>query len=168
MSEAQQQSVFNAWIREYRALLYKVIRAYAFTSDDQDDLFQEISVQVWRSVPNFREESAVSTWLYRIALNTALKWTRKAHRHADNHQPLDRIPHVIDLQPIRDERLDWMYAEIGQLAEVERSLALLLLDGFSYKEMAGIMGISENYVGVKINRIKKHLIEKSKNYEDGI
>lgn len=160
MTEQQQQTVFDSWLKDHRALLYKVIRSYAFTQEDQDDLFQEITVQMWRSVPSFRGESAVTTWLYRIALNVAMKWNRKARRH-DGHQSLDHEQHLIEMHQTKDERLEWLYDEIAKLDEVDRSLTLLLLDGFSYKEMAGIIGISETYVGVKINRIKKQLIEKS-------
>ena len=164
MTENEQQAVFDNWLKDYKALLYKVIRAYAFNEEDREDLFQEITLQIWSSVPKFRAESAVSTWLYRIALNTALKWNKKSKKHADGHQPLEHTAHLIEMQPTKDDRLDWLYDEIARLDEVDRSLCLLMLDGFSYKEMAGIVGISENYVGVKINRIKKHLTEKSNTY----
>lgn len=163
MTEQQQQSVFDTWLRDYRALLYKVIRSYAFTQEDQEDLFQEITVQMWRSVPRFRGDSAVSTWLYRIALNTAMKWSQKERKHG-GHQTLTHEQHLIEMHQTKDDRLDWLYEQIAKLDEVDRSLTLLMLDGFSYKEMAGIVGISETYVGVKINRIKKHLIEKSNDY----
>lgn len=168
MTERQQQETFNDWIHAHRALLYKVIRSYAVDEDDQDDLFQEIIVQVWRSIPNFRNDCAVTTWMYRIALNTSMKWTNKTRRHTDNHQSLEQSSHIIDLQPVKDDRLDWLYEEISRLDKVDKSLTLLMLDGFSYKEMANIVGISETYVGVKINRIKKHLIERSNRYKNGI
>lgn len=138
------------------------MRAYAFTYMDRDDLFQEIIVQVWRSVPAFRQESSVATWLYRIALNTAIKWTRKEQKHSQS-ETLDSVQHILHDTDLRvDERLTWLYEEIHKLDEIDRSLALLLLDDFSYKEMAAILGITESNVGVKINRIKKHLINKSK------
>src|SRR5262249_600559 len=129
---------------------------------DQDDLFQEITLQIWRSIPAFRGESSVTTWLYRISLNTAIKWTRKESKHS-NLTELDKVP-VLEQQPDipTDERLTWLYEEIYKLDKIDRSLALLLLDGFSYKEMAAILGITETNVGVKINRIKKRLIVKSK------
>lgn len=167
MTEQEQQAVFDTWIKDYRALLYKVIRSYAFEEEDQQDLFQEITVQIWGSVPKFRGESAVSTWLYRIALNTALKWIRKERKHSDGH-PLEKANHILEFQQPKDDRLEWLYREIAKLDEVDRSLTLLMLDGFSYKEMAGIVGISENYVGVKINRIKKHLTEQTNVYKNGI
>jgi len=166
MTEKEQQSIFDTWLSDHKALLYKVIRSYTREEDDQQDLFQEITIQVWRSVPNFRGACAVSTWLYRISLNTAIKWSIKERKHTGSHQSLDNAPQVIDIRPVQDPKLDWLYSQIQHLHEVDRSLCLLMLDGFSYKEMAEIVGISESYVGVKINRIKKHLVKQSNNYKD--
>ena len=168
MTERQQQHIFDSWVGDHQALLFKVILAYAFTQEDHEDLFQEITVQIWRSVPKFKEDCAISTWMYRIALNTALKWTRKERRHSDaRRNSFDQVEHLLHEQQVfMDERLTWLYEQIAHLDKVDRSLTLLILDGFSYKEMADILGISENYVGVKINRIKKHLIEKSQQLQN--
>lgn len=118
-------------------------------------------MQVWRSVPAFRNESLVSTWLYRIALNTAIKWLKKERKH-NATDSLGDVHYVLSEEMTRaDERLTWLYEEIYRLDEIDRSVILLLLDGFSYKEMADILGISESNVGVKINRIKKELVAKS-------
>lgn len=143
-----------------------MVRAYAFTYEDQNDLFQEISIQIWRSIPNFKERSKVSTWLYRIALNVALNWTRKNKKHTDGKQNIESVKHILEhaKEPV-DERLDWLYREIEKLDKVDRSITLLMLDGFSYKEMAEILGISESNIGVKIHRIKKHLTNQSKTEE---
>lgn len=166
MQESAQQHILESWLRQHQMLLFKVVRAYAFTPADQDDLFQEIVIQVWRSIPGFQEQSSLSTWLYRVSLNTALTWTRRERKHQAGRQPLDHATHLLQerAKPI-DERLAWLYEEITRLHEVDRSLMLLLLDGFSYKEMSAILGITESNVGVKINRIKKHLIQQSKAYE---
>lgn len=163
MEDREQQGIFNDWLTNYKALLIKIVRAYAISSWDRDDLFQEISLQVWRSIPNFRNESAVSTWLYRIALNTALRWKSKEQKNVTGDKDLDHpmVLKQIDHQQ-KDERIDWMYDEIGKLNEIDRSLCLLLLDDFSYKEMADIIGITESNVAVKIHRIKKYLTEQSK------
>jgi len=170
MKEHEQQKVFKEWLGSYRALLFKVLKAYAFTSDDQDDLFQDICLQVYRSIPNFKGASAVSTWLYRIALNTAIKWSTREKKHVDKHDEIGHIKHALESnEEPKDERVSWLYREIQQLNEIDRSLSLLLLDGYSYKEMADMMGISESNIGVKIHRIKKQLVENSKKYEyDGV
>lgn len=165
MTEKEQKHIFESWLDQHKALIFKVVRAYAFTAMDQDDLFQEITIQVWRSIPAFRQESAVTTWMYRISLNTAIKWVKKERKHY-HIETLDDVQHILHDRAIQiDERLVWLYEEIYKLNEIDRSIALLLLDSFSYKEMADILGITESHVGVKINRIKKYLISKSKKYD---
>jgi RNA polymerase sigma-70 factor (ECF subfamily) len=163
MSEIEQNHTFNQWLGQHKALLFKVVRAYAVTAMDQDDLFQEIIIQVWHSIPTFRQQSSTTTWIYRIALNTAIKWANKERKYTQSTETLDQLPPILQESVIQiDERLTWLYEEIYKLDEIDRSLTLLFLDGFSYKEMATILGITESNVGVKINRIKKILITKSK------
>lgn len=162
MTEQQQNEIFNSWLKQHQGILFKIVRAYAFNHQDQEDIFQDMAVQVWRSVPKFRNDCAVTTWMYRIALNTALKWSGKERKHQDGRQDLGHTEHILSEQSeFKNERLDWLYEQIARLDRVDRSLCLLLLDGFSYKEMAKIVGISESYVGVRINRIKKHLTQQS-------
>src|SRR5687767_4261721 len=106
---------------------------------DQDDLFQEIIIQVWRSIPGFRHESAVSTWVYRISLNTAIKWSKQERKHYHAKEPLDSAQHILQDNKIQvEERLTWLYQEISKMDEIDRSITLLLLEGSSYKEMADI------------------------------
>ncbi len=165
MTEKEQKEIFEEWLSQHKALIFKIVRVYAFTVMDQDDLFQEIIIQVWHSIPAFRNESSVTTWLYRISLNTAIKWTKKERKHYQSGT-IEGVNHILEESRIRaDERLTWLYEEIYKLDEIDRSVTLLLLDGFSYKEMASILGITESNVGVKINRIKKQLITKSKKYD---
>jgi RNA polymerase sigma-70 factor, ECF subfamily len=162
MTEKEQKHIFENWLAQYKALIFKTVRAYAFNHMDRDDLFQEITIQVWRSIPTFRQESSVTTWIYRISLNTAIKWARKERKHYPS-ETLDQEQHILVESGLKmDERLVWLYEEIYRLDEIDRSIALLLLDNFSYKEMSDILGITESNVGVKINRIKKYLIAKSK------
>lgn len=164
MTEKEQNDIFETWLSQHKGLIFKIVRAYAFTAMDRDDLFQEIIIQVWHSIPSFRRESAVTTWLYRISLNTAIKWTRKERKNYST-ESLDNVQHVLHESGLQvDERLTWLYEEIYKLDEVDRSISLLLLEGFSYKEMANILGITESNVGVKINRIKKQLIDRSKTH----
>jgi RNA polymerase sigma-70 factor, ECF subfamily len=161
----EQKHIFENWLDQYKRLIFKVVRAYAFTAMDQDDLFQEIVIQVWHSIPSFRQESSVTTWIYRISLNTAIKWGRKERKHYPA-ESLDNVQHILqENRPPVDERLVWLYEEISKLDEIDRSITLLLLDNFSYKEMAVILGITESNIGVKISRIKKHLVSKSKKYD---
>ena len=162
MTEKEQQHIFQEWLSLHKGLIFKIVRSYAHDTMDQDDLFQEIIIQVWHSIPSFRHESSVTTWLYRISLNTAIKWTTKEKKH-NQTESLGEVHHLLHESgsPI-DERLVWLYEEIYKLDEIDRSLAVLLLEGFSYKEMANLLGITESNVGVKITRIKKQLVTKSR------
>jgi len=163
MNRPEQQQLFDEWLSRHRGLLFKVVRAHAFTPQDRDDLFQEIAAQVWQSIPNFRSESAVTTWLYRVALHCAMAWARKERRYRSDRQVLDeQKPALLETTAGKDRRLDWLYDQIAQLDEIDRALTLLLLDGFSYREMALTLGLSESNVGVKIHRIKNHLAERSR------
>ena len=161
MNNNEQQSVFDEWMTAHKGLLFKFVRAYAHTAEDRDDLFQEIALQVWRSVPQFRGESAVTTWLYRISINTSIAWNRKEKKHNVGKESLNGIDQLLKESKVTDPRLDWLYEQIAGMNPVDRTLTLLLLDGYSYKEMAGMVGVSESNIGVKIHRIKNQLISKS-------
>ena len=138
--------------------LLKICRVYAWSRPDQDDLYQEMLFQLWRALPNLREASHADTWLYRIALNTAISWTRKQDRHKRGKQPLEIADCLLTAPEAEaDPRVEWLYRQIAQLKDVDRAVALLMLDGFAYKEITAIVGISESNVGVKINRIKAAL-----------
>ena len=162
MDERIQKQIFDDWLKQHKGILFKIIRAYAFNPNDQDDLFQEISLQVWKSIPEFRGESKPSTWIYRVALYTATVYARKEKTRPPTRSLVD-VEHTLTTTNHQlDERSEWLYQQIGQLEPIDRSVCLLLLDGFSYKEMAEMLGISENNVGVKVHRIKQYLIERSK------
>lgn len=162
MTESEQREVFNAWLAAHKGIIFKIVRAYAFTPHDQDDLFQEIALRVWQSIPDFRGESKVSTWIYRVALFTATSWVRREQARPPT-QPLEAVAHALTQTPQpRDERLDWLYRRIADLDPIDRSVCLLMLDGYSYREMAALLGISESHVGVKIHRIKNHLLRKAR------
>ena len=162
MDDTDRDRIFGDWLAGHKGILFKVVHAYAFEHADRQDLFQEIAIQVWRSVDAFRGDSSVPTWIYRVALNTAIAWTRRERRHQRGKQPFEVVEGLLvtAIAEDRDPRVEWLYRKIAQLKDVDRSVALLLLDGFSYKEIAAIVGLSESNVGVKINRIKSALAEK--------
>jgi len=163
--EKEQLHILEEMLDRHKGLIFKIVRAYALTVMDRDDLFQEIVIQAWHSIPTFRQESSAATWLYRISLNTAIKWTRKERKH-NRADGLDSVRHILQENKIpTDERVAWLYEEIHKLDGIDRSITLLLLEGFSYKEMAALLGITESNVGVKINRIKKQLITASTKYD---
>jgi RNA polymerase sigma-70 factor (ECF subfamily) len=167
---ANHELQFRKWLGAHTGLLVKVVRSFAQGPADQDDLFQEILLQVWISMPNFRDDSKPTTWLYRVALNTALAWKRseKKRRHRHGLPSLSDVaaPSVSSVEAERNDRLvDQLYAAIRALEPAKRALMVLSLDGFTYREIADVMGISESNVGVSLNRIKKELATSVK--EDG-
>jgi RNA polymerase sigma-70 factor, ECF subfamily len=121
---------------------------------------QEIALQVWNSVEAYRGDAAVTTWIYQVALNTALASNRRHRKHERGRQDLEAASAVLTAPGGRDPRLEWIYQRIAELDDVSRSLALLMLDGFSYREMSQILGLTESNVGVRINRIKAALSAK--------
>lgn len=157
MLKAKRNQVFGEWMEAHKAILFKVARAYGATHADREDLFQQIALQVWNSIEAFRGEAKVTTWIYQVALNTALAWNRRERKHGRGRQDLEAVTGLLISPAGRDPRLEWIYQRIAELDEVSRSLALLMLDGFSYRDMSQILGLSESNVGVKINRIKATL-----------
>ena len=157
MTVGERDTIFGEWIAAHKAILFKVARAYGTTHTDREDLFQEIALQVWHSVDAFRGDAAVTTWIYRVALNTAIAWGRRERKHQRGRQDFEPATALLTAPEARDPRLEWIYARIAELDEVNRSLALLMLDGFSYRDMSQILGLSESNIGVKINRIKAAL-----------
>lgn len=159
MPNDERERLFAEWLAAHKGILFKVVHAYAFEHADRQDLFQEVAVQVWRSIQGFRNQCSVPTWLYRVALNTAMAWTRKEGQHRRGQESFETVESLLTTAETegRDPRVEWLYRQIAQLKEVDRSVALLLLDGFSYKEIAAVLGLTESNVGVKINRIKSAL-----------
>ncbi|TPG34828.1 RNA polymerase sigma factor [Flavobacterium pectinovorum] len=146
---------FTDLIFPHQALIHKICRMYRDTPEDQEDLFQEIIYQLWKSYPKFQEKSKISTWMYRIGLNTAMASFRK------NKVKLLYSHTVPDKNILSETTEHWreelLFSAIRQLSEDERALIGLYLDDFSYFEIAEIIGISENHIGVRLNRIKKKL-----------
>jgi RNA polymerase sigma-70 factor (ECF subfamily) len=161
MERARQQATFDEWFRVHQGLLLRIVRAYAFTPHDRDDLLQMVALELWNSIPRFRGDSKVTTWIYRIALRSAMSWSQRERAHSDQRRELADVPEL--LAPTREEpdpRLEWVYARIARLEPVDRSLMLLHLEGLSYGEIADTLGISEGHVGVKLSRIKKAMTSK--------
>jgi RNA polymerase sigma-70 factor (ECF subfamily) len=162
MERVRRQAIFDDWLRAHQGLLFRIVRAYAFTPHDHEDLLQDVALQLWNSIPRFRGESKVTTWIYRVALHSAMAWSQRERTHREARQSLEEPGHVPAPSPAAlDPRLEWIYAQIAKLEPVERSLILLHLEGLSYREIADTLGISEGNVGVKLSRIKKALASES-------
>lgn len=163
MDTKEQEKIFKLWLESYKGLIFRLTRAYASSVQDRDDLFQDILLQLWSSIPNFKGNSQESTWVYRVALNTALVWRRGRKRRHKFKRCLIEIGSVDEPAGTKDdfsdnqEVVDSLYVAIRQLSIIDSSIVLMHLDGLSYKQMAEVIGISENNIGVKLNRAKKHL-----------
>jgi RNA polymerase sigma-70 factor (ECF subfamily) len=166
------ESLFTSSLVEHGGIVLKVARAYTLAPEDCQDLVQEILLQAWRSMPTFRRECGMSTWLYRVALNTALGWHRKEQRRRISHEPIFAIDDIAAAGPdsaqqaAQREAVERLYAAIRQLPKADAALVLLYLDDFTYRQMADVLGISENNVGVKLNRARKALAELMKDQSD--
>lgn len=149
---------FVQLIQDHQGLIFKVTTVYTNNREDQQDLYQDIVYQLWKSFNSFRNESKISTWMYRVALNTALTKLKK-----NTKKPKSISIEKVVLQqtgnydPIYEEQLKLVYAQIQQLNVLEKALMLLLLEGKKYDEIADIIGITESNVGTKISRIKQKL-----------
>ena len=162
MNSGQQDQVFKKWIDQHKGVIFKILHVYSSNKQDREDLFQEITFQLWNSIPGFQNRSKEITWIYRVALNTALHWSRNEKKRISSLIPLENMHFLIESSetPLVED-LEWLYSEIRLLGKVDRSLILLYLEGVGYQECSEILGISYSNVGVKINRIKQRLSQRS-------
>lgn len=154
-------SEFERTIIENAGVLHKLCRVYTYNSDEYEELFQEMMVQIWYSTRNFRGEAKISTWIYRVCVNTALNFRSKLVRSKLRFEALDGkifIQPVIDAS--RDEQLQVLYAAIRELKPIDRAIVSLYLDNKSYEETAQILGISKTNVATRLMRLKQQLMEK--------
>src|SRR5438045_4250488 len=152
-----------AWLEEHGSAVMKVARAYTLTSEECQDLAQEILLHAWRSLPKFEGRASPATWFYRVALHTAMNWHRKDRPRRARQQPLLEVQTVVTEggdsaeHAQQRETVEQLYQAINQLPKADAALVLLYLDELSYQHMAEVLGISERNVGVKLNRAKKAL-----------
>ncbi len=157
MTEEQQPS-FVKLVNENQGLIHKVCILYETDREARNDLFQEIVLQLWRSYPTFRGEAKITTWMYRIALNTAISGLRKSGRKVKT-QELEEYhfnisDHAEDHFEDNWQKLQWA---IRQLTEIERAMIMMALDEVPYDEIAENIGISQNNVRVRMNRIREKI-----------
>lgn len=159
---------FLALINQHKGILYKVSRMYFDTLEDQQDLFQEIILQLWKSIGAFKGKSQFSSWMYRVALNTAIVFFKKEKSKPDTYSSVENEPIAYDeYNDEKDEQLVHFYKAVKELNRIEKAVILQLIEGFSGKEIASNLGISEANVRVKTNRTKVKLQEiiKRQGYE---
>jgi RNA polymerase sigma-70 factor (ECF subfamily) len=152
---------FITLLNQHQKIVYKVCNLYMDLHADREDLFQEITLQAWKAYGNFRGDAKFSTWLYRVALNTAITYFRKEKRqpaiYATESLP-ERQQEAPD--PV-EEQVKAMYVAIGTLSKIDKAIVMLYLEDYDYKEIGEMMGITANNVAVKMNRIKTRLKEET-------
>ena len=151
---------FKELIANHNGILYKIGKVYS-DEDDFDDLYQEMLINIWNGKKNFKGDSKLSTWIYRVCLNTALSYHKVKKRKQLPQQEITNLENVLVYEEdvSKDLEIQNLYKAIKELKVSDRSIVLLYLEDKSYEEIAEITGLTPNNVGVKINRIKKSLLK---------
>ena len=150
---------FVEQLEQNQNIVHKVCRLYTNNYDAHNDLFQEITIQLWKAYPKFRGDSKFSTWMYRVALNTAITLYRKGKRNIKT-QEIDQVQFKLKSEVYDDteeQQLKLLYKAVHQLNDIEKALVFLYLEDKSYREISETMGITEVNARVKMNRVKTKL-----------
>ena len=153
---------FELLVRQHKRTIYTVCYMFSHNKTEIDDLFQEILIRLWNGFDHYEGRSSAQTWVYRVALNTAINQDKK-ERHR-----IETIPLTVDIDPYEDDdpssqQIRELYNRISRLDLIDRSLVLLWLEGVTYDEIGAIIAITPNNLGVKLARIKEKLVNMSKN-----
>lgn len=152
---------FTELVNENEDRLWHLCRIYTDREEEAKDLHQEILIQIWRSLPSFNGDSGINTWIYRLAVNTAISFIRKKRTRRNYHEKYRRERDSPDTGSFdrgeEPERVTTLYDAVKKLNPSEKAILTMYLEDFSYAEIAYVTDITENYVGVKLHRIKKKL-----------
>jgi RNA polymerase sigma-70 factor (ECF subfamily) len=163
------QEEFVRQVQTNEGIIQKICRLYCQTQSDREDLFQEIVVQLWKGLPKFQGHSKFTTWMYRVALNTAISDFRKRKRTLPVSDAevalLDVASELTEVN--KEEQSSALYAAISHLPEFDKAIVMLYLEDKSYEEMEDILGINTNSLRVRMNRIREKLRHLTKNISHG-
>lgn len=165
--KTDKEEYFDQIYNNLKDKIYRLCLGYTGNPDDAKDLFQEIMILVWNNLQNFRSESHINTWVYRIASNRALLYLNKKNKQDMLNQNIDAVSIKISTETSEtdekhetEKKIKQLYNAIATLKEIDRIVIGLLLEGCSYNEISDVKGLSTSNVGVRINRIKKTLTTK--------
>lgn len=150
---------FVSQLKENQNIVHKICRLYTSNEEEHNDLFQEITIQLWKAFPKFRGESKFSTWAYRVALNTAITLYRKSTKSVNTIE-FETGRHFVAQEEYNyeeEEHIKLLYKAVQQLNDIEKALVFMYLEDKDYTEIAETLGISEVNARVKMNRIKTKL-----------
>ncbi len=156
---------FIQLLEENKGIIHKICLMYTSNLPDKEDLYQEICLQLWRSFRTYRSESKFSTWLYQVALNTAISSVRKDRRQVETVL-LDQTEHFVARDSEREGMTRMLFKAVSKLNKVDRAIILLWLEEKEYAEISEVMGISQSAVSVRLVRIRGRLKSIIKNLED--
>lgn len=150
------EELFAQLAKQHKSTIYTVCYMFSHDEEEVSDLFQETLINMWKGIGNFREQSKLSTWIYRVALNTCLLQQRKKRKE------IEKVPLAMNINFFDDDngnlqQVRQLHERIGRLGLVDRAIVMLWLEGLSYDEIGAIMGISTRNVGVKLYRIKEQI-----------
>ncbi|MCR5534488.1 MAG: sigma-70 family RNA polymerase sigma factor [Bacteroidaceae bacterium] len=150
---------FSRMVRENKSTIYTVCYMFSNDADEVSDLFQETLINLWKGFESFRHESKLSTWIYRVAMNTCISADRKK-RKLGSKVPLSMKINLYDDEDHETKQVRQLHERIQRLDLIDRALVMMWLEGMSYEEIAEVVGISVKNVGVKLVRIKEKLKQK--------
>ncbi|PLW92989.1 MAG: hypothetical protein C0592_07945 [Marinilabiliales bacterium] len=155
MNSKSNKKEFSRLISNNQAIIHKISSFYTDCMEDKEDLFQEICLQLWRSYPSFNDQSKFSTWMYKVAINTAISHVRRCKKSLKFEDLKKDVSEVNDTESAQQSKL--LYKAITELDKVDRAVIILWLDGKKYEEISEILGLSKSNVSVKLVRIKEKL-----------
>ncbi len=161
MSKSSEERFIEA-VESSKKSIFRICNVYASPQLEAQDLFQEVVFQIWKSYSSFQHKSDISTWIYKIALNVCYSSKKSFDRKqlkTDRFSSIQFIPNPEDYDDVRREKFDALRECISSLREIDRSIVILFLEDLPYKEIAVILGLTENHVAVKMKRIRKILFE---------
>ncbi len=154
---------FIQLLNKHQNIIHKVCRLYMDKADEREDLFQEVTLQAWKAFASFRGDAQFSTWLYRVALNTAITFYRKEKKQLPVFNT-EIFPDSSESYNPIEEQVQAMYKAIGDLSKIDKALVMLYLEDYDYKTIGDMLGISPNNVAVKMNRVKVKLKEETQKH----
>ncbi|MFS4469802.1 RNA polymerase sigma factor [Maribacter sp. 2210JD10-5] len=158
----EQETIFLNGLEHNQEKLFRICLIYSKDDEDAKDLFQEVLVHIWRSISTFKSNSSIGTWMFRVALNVCLRFKSKHTKNQNRFIRLDSLTIANfgyeENSEDENEKLNSLRKCVKELNEADKAIVALYLEGIAYKEISSILGLSENYVAVKINRIKSKLL----------
>ncbi len=152
----KEEELFAQLVQQHKSTIYTVCYMFSHDEEEVNDLFQETLINIWKGIDGFREESKISTWIYRVALNTCLLQERKKKKEVKK-VPLSMTVNFFEDSDANSTQVRQLHQRIGRLGLVDRAIVMMWLEGMSYEEIGAVMGITPKNVGVKLFRIKEQL-----------